>query len=277
MKHLMEAAVIDGMRDYLKRPEVYYALAMQDYNADRGSSTRSKEEIEKQVRQASKERAHYDEQATEFGLTQCQREIARKKSEQLERRLAELNAELRRASAVVPLPSESASPPRSGELLAILDRLKTFEEKREFVEAAIQRVLADGRQVKVTGTFDVQAVANKGTKGGIYSMADLAAYLGQDGTRNEGLEVKKVDEGSGDLDEATRNADHQGIERGDIEGPKAEGEREGGKDEEAQAGTGIGAGGHCSEAALRRGDRRGPGARSTGPHRGLPWQRRSPR
>ena len=108
MKHLMEAAVIDGMRDYLKRPEVYYALAMQDYNADRGSSTRSKEEIEKQVRQASKERAHYDEQATEFGLTQCQREIARKKSEQLERRLAELNAELRRASAVVPLPSESA-------------------------------------------------------------------------------------------------------------------------------------------------------------------------
>jgi DNA invertase Pin-like site-specific DNA recombinase len=175
----MESAVLNGMRAYLKRPDVHYALAVQDYNASRGSSMRGRADIEKQVREANKQQAHYDEQATEFGLSQRQREIARKKSQQLELQLAELNAELRQLS-VVPLPSECAIVAAFGQMLAILDRIVTFAEKREFVEATIQRILTDGRQVKVTGTLDVQAVENKGTNGGIYSIQNLdAGFRGQ--------------------------------------------------------------------------------------------------
>ena len=110
------------------------------------------------------------------------------------------------------------------------------------MEAAIQRVLADGRQVKVTGTFDVQA-CKQGDKGWDLFNGGPCRVSGSGRNPKRGLGGEKVDEGSGDLDEATRNADHQGIERGDIEGPKAEGEREGGKDEEAQAGPGLGQGG----------------------------------
>jgi hypothetical protein len=147
----MEDAVLDGMRRYLKQPDVHYALALQNYNASRGSSMRSGEEIERQVRALAKEQAHYDEQATAYGLSPRQREIAKKKSEQLELRIAELNAELRQLS-VVPLPSQSGIVAAFGEMLAILDRITTFDERREFIEATIQRVLTDGRQVKVTAT-----------------------------------------------------------------------------------------------------------------------------
>jgi len=175
-QHRMESAVLDGMRAYLKQPDVYYALALQDYNANRGSSMRNQADIEKQVREANKQQVHYDEQATEFGLSPRQREIARKKSQQLELRLAELNSELRQLS-VVTLPSESGIIAAFGQMLAILDRIVTFGEKREFIEATLQRVLTDGRQVKVTGTLDVQAVANKGSKGGIYSIQNLDTLL----------------------------------------------------------------------------------------------------
>jgi DNA invertase Pin-like site-specific DNA recombinase len=172
-QHRIESGVFEGMRAYLRRPDVYYSLALQDYNARRGSSQRGREEIEKLVKQASKEQAHYDEQATEFGLSPRQREIARTKSQQLELRLAELKAELRQLSSVVPLPSQAGIVAAFGQMLAILDRIVTFAEKREFIEATMQRVLTDGRRVKVTGTLDVQAVANKGSKGGIYSIQNL--------------------------------------------------------------------------------------------------------
>jgi len=138
---------------------------------------RNQADIEKQVREANKQQVHYDEQATEFGLSPRQREIARKKSQQLELRLAELNSELRQLS-VVTLPSESGIIAAFGQMLAILDRIVTFGEKREFIEATLQRVLTDGRQVKVTGTLDVQAVANKGSKGGIYSIQNLDSLFG---------------------------------------------------------------------------------------------------
>src|SRR5262249_30852520 len=110
---------------------------------------------------------------TEFDLSPRQREIARKKSQQLELRLAELKAELRQLSSVVPLPSQAGIVAAFGQMLAILDRIVTFAEKREFIEATVQRALTDGRRVKVTGTLDVQAVANKGSKGGIYSIRNL--------------------------------------------------------------------------------------------------------
>src|SRR5262249_36094191 len=149
------------------RPDVHYALALQDYNASRGSSMRNQVDIEKQVRALAKEQAHYDEQATAYGLSPRQREIARKKSQQLELRMAELNAELRQLSAF-PLPSESGIAAAFGQTLALLDQIATFQEKRRFVELTIERILTDGRQVKVTGTLDVQAMENKGSKGGIY-------------------------------------------------------------------------------------------------------------
>lgn len=170
----MESAVLDGMRAYLKRPDVHYSLAMQDYNAGRGPSKRSHGGIEKQVRALAKEQAHYDEQATAFKLTAKQREIARKKSQQLVMQIAELNAELRQ-SAVVTLPSESGIVAAFGQILDILDRIVTFQEKRAFVEATIQRIQTDGRQVKVRGALDVQALGNQAHKRGTYSIQQLDA------------------------------------------------------------------------------------------------------
>lgn len=170
----MESAVLDGMRSYLKRPEVHYAVAIENYNANRGSSKRSREEIEKEVRGLAKEQAHYDEQATAYGLSPKQREIAKRKAEQLDRKTAELNAELRQLS-VEPLPSQSGVAAAFGQILAILDRMATFDEKREFVEATIDRIVTDGMQVKITGAFDVRAIENKGSKGAIYPIRRQAA------------------------------------------------------------------------------------------------------
>ncbi len=172
----MESAVIDGMKNYLRQPDVHYALAMADYNASRGSSVRSHGDIEKQVRALAKEQAHYDEQATAFRLTAKQREIARKKSRDLDLKIAELNAELRQ-SAVVTLPSESGIVAAFGQILAILDEMETFAEKRKFVEATIQRVDTDGRQVKVRGSFDLQALGNQTLKRGTYTIRQFDAGL----------------------------------------------------------------------------------------------------
>ena len=172
----MEDAVLGGMRDYLKQPQVHYALAVADYNASRGSSMRNRADIEKQARALAREQAHYDEQATAYGLSPRQREIAKKKSHELELRIAEVNAELRQLS-VTPLPSEAGIVAAFGQMLAILDRVVTFEETREFVEATIGRILTDGRQVKVSGMFDVEAIANKGSGSGIYSIRHLDAGL----------------------------------------------------------------------------------------------------
>jgi hypothetical protein len=74
------------MRAYLKQPEVQYALALRDYNASRGDAFHSRADIEKQVRKLG------NEQATAFGLTARQREIARRKSEKLEMEIAQLKA-----------------------------------------------------------------------------------------------------------------------------------------------------------------------------------------
>jgi hypothetical protein len=173
----METAVIDGMKDYLRRPDVHYALAMADYNASRGSSAQSPKAMEKQVRELAREKAHYDEQATAFELTPRQREIAKKKAHDLDLKLAELNAELRQA-AVVMLPSKSGIVAAFGQILAILDEIETFAEKRKFIEATVQRIATDGHQVKVTGVFDVQALANQTGKGGTYTIRHLYARFG---------------------------------------------------------------------------------------------------
>lgn len=172
----MDSAVLNGMRNYLKQPEVHYALALQDYNASRGSEARSKADIEKEVRGLVKEQAHYDKEAMAFRNSPRQREIARKESQQVELRIAELNAELRQLS-IIPLPCESGIVAAFGQILELLDEIATFEEKRKFVEATIQRVLTDGRQVRVTGTLDVQAVANKWTKPLTYSIRHLDTGL----------------------------------------------------------------------------------------------------
>ena len=171
----MESAVIDGMKSYLKRPDAHYALAMEDYNASRGPK-RAHGEIEKQVRALTKEHAHYDEQATEFKLTPRQREIAKKKSRDLELQIAELNAEVRQSSVVM-LPSESGIVAAFAQILDILDRMVTFAEKREFVEATISRIQTDGRQVKVRGAFDVQLLGNQAHKRGTYTIEHLDARL----------------------------------------------------------------------------------------------------
>lgn len=175
----MESAVLDGMRAFLKQPEVQYALAMRDYNA-KGDATRNRGDIEKQVKKLGKEQAHYDEQATEFGLTAKQREIARKKSEKLEREIAQLNADLRRMS-VMPLPSKPGIVAAFGQTLAILDRLKTFAEKREFIKATVERITTDGQRVNITGAFDLAAIENKGGKAGIYSIKQQAAGFNKSG------------------------------------------------------------------------------------------------
>jgi DNA invertase Pin-like site-specific DNA recombinase len=173
----MDAAVIDGMRAYLKQPEVQYALALRDYNASRGDAFHSRDEIDKKLKQLGREQAHYDEQATVFGLTPRQREIARRKSEKLEMEIAQLKAEVRKMS-VMPLPSKPGMVAAFGQMLSILDRLKTFAEKREFIEATVERITTDGQRVNVTGAFDVAAIENKGGKGGIYSIGNLGSGLG---------------------------------------------------------------------------------------------------
>ena len=172
----MEAAVLNGMRAYLRRPEVCYALALEDYNLSRGSSKRDRPELEKQVKETARRQMHYDEQVTAFDLTQRQREIAKKKSQELELKLAELNAELRQ-TAVVPLPSRPAIAAAFAQTLDLLDRIETFEEKRRFVELTVQKILTDGRRVKVTGTLDVETAANTASGNGSYSMSHLDAPL----------------------------------------------------------------------------------------------------
>jgi DNA invertase Pin-like site-specific DNA recombinase len=182
----LEHAVLDGMRSYLKQPEVHYALAWQDYNANRGSSAQSRDQIEKQVKELSKQQVHYDEQATEYDLSPRQRDIARKKSKQLELKLAEVNAELRQLS-VISLPSRSGIAMAFTQTLDLLDQMKTFQEKRRFVELTVQRILTDGHQVKVTGALDVRAIENKGLKGVIYSNRNLNSIFGDQNIR--GLQV----------------------------------------------------------------------------------------
>jgi DNA invertase Pin-like site-specific DNA recombinase len=177
MQHFIEPAVIDGIREYLRRPEGHYALALADYNNSRGSAARDQRDIEKQVKQAAKEQEHYDEQATLITLTPRQREIARKKAHQAELKFAELNAELRQARTLVPLPSKAGIVAAFGQVLAIVDRMKTFDERRAFIEATVGRILTDGRKVEVTGAFDVEAIQNAGSDGGTYPIKRFTTGL----------------------------------------------------------------------------------------------------
>ena len=160
------------------------------YTASRGDAFHSRDDIEKQVKKLGKEQAHYDEQATAFGLTPRQREIARKKSEKLEMEMAQLNADLRKMS-VIPLPSKPGMVAAFAATLAILDRMKTFAEKREFIEATVERITTNGHQVNVTGAFDIAAIENKGGKGGIYSIRNLNARLRYQNVR--GFQVSMSD------------------------------------------------------------------------------------
>jgi hypothetical protein len=72
--------------------------------------------------------------------------------------------------SVMPLPSKPGMVAAFAVTLSILDRLKTFAEKREFIEATVERITTDGQRVKVTGAFDVAAIEHKGGNSGIYSI-----------------------------------------------------------------------------------------------------------
>lgn len=173
----LEAAFFDGMLSYLRRPEAHYSLALADYNANHTPSTRSRDGIEKEVRELVKKQAHYDEQATEYDLTNNQRRGAKQKSHALEMQIAELRAEQRRLSVLKMPPSQAAITAAFAETLTLLGQMATFEEKRRFVELTVGRIETDGRQVNVTGTFDVAALANTAGNEGSYSMAHLDSPL----------------------------------------------------------------------------------------------------
>jgi DNA invertase Pin-like site-specific DNA recombinase len=158
----LETTVIDAMRRYLRQPEVAHAMALQEHEAVHGTAAKQRRsDVEKRLAALRHEQAHLDEQALRADLPKRTRDLAEKRLKELEVEEMDLKAELRQQSVTV-LPSRSAIVTAFGELLAELDHLETFEDRREFLESTVSRIETDGETVTITGTITTQSAGAHG-------------------------------------------------------------------------------------------------------------------
>lgn len=147
----LEAIVLDAMKDYLRRPEVAYAMAIEDYESQYGvAAKKRRSESEKHIAEIQHEQAYLDRQVLRSNLPKRTRDLAEKRLHELEIEELNIKAELRQTRLSI-VPSKEAIIGSFRQLLQELDHLETFEDKREFLEATVSRIETDGHTVKIIG------------------------------------------------------------------------------------------------------------------------------
>jgi DNA invertase Pin-like site-specific DNA recombinase len=148
----LEGLVIEAIKDYLRQPEVAHAAAMQAYREEHGADANERRADSEANLESLKEQQEY------YGtilLNPAMKKLHAKANTRfadLEIQIQDLERELRRAPVSM-IYSEASIVEAFSAKLADLEEIETFEEKREFFEATVQRIDMTGEEAIITGTI----------------------------------------------------------------------------------------------------------------------------
>jgi site-specific DNA recombinase len=148
----LEGIVIDAMKNHLRRPEVAHATALQAYRAEHGSdASQRREEAEADLRSLREQQKHFGTILLNASLTKLHG-TANSRFADLEMKIQELEQKLRRAP-ITQMFSEGALVAAFERKLEVLDKIKTFEDKREFLQSTVERIDITQEEVVIQGSI----------------------------------------------------------------------------------------------------------------------------
>jgi DNA invertase Pin-like site-specific DNA recombinase len=154
----LEALVMEALKDHLRQPEVAHAAAMQAYRAEHGKdATQQRADAEGRLAALREEQKHNDSIILNPALKRLHGRATARFSE-LEIQIQDLERDLRRAPVTM-MYSEASIVEAFRRWLADLEEIETFEEKREFFEATLQRVDMAGKHDKIEEVVLTGAIA----------------------------------------------------------------------------------------------------------------------
>ena len=175
----LEGIVTEALKDHLRQPDVAHAAAMQAYREEHGKDS------EQRRAEAEATLAALREQQKHFGtilLNPVMKKLHAQASTQfaaLEIQIQDLERELRRAPVSM-MYSEASIVSAFQQKLKMLDKIETFEDKREFFQATVQRIDVTPEEVIITGAIALpQAAADGGRnwKGGLAGDSNFAPSI----------------------------------------------------------------------------------------------------
>ena len=161
----LEQIVIDALKRHLRQPEVAHAAAMQAYRAEHGSdASQRRANAESALAELRAQQEHFGN----ILLNPVMKKLHAKANARfadLEIQIQQAEQELRRAPVSM-IYSEASLVAAFQQKLRALDNLKTFEDKREFLQSTVQRIEMTGEEVVITGTIALpqEAVGTGGAK-----------------------------------------------------------------------------------------------------------------
>jgi hypothetical protein len=139
---LMDTLVLDGVRDRLRNPDLAYRLA-KEYHAETTRSDNPQGKSLESRRASLKARYKRAEDILFSDLPQATRDRAAGELRAIEQERMALEVEARESAAVALAPQDRITD-TCRQMRKGLDGLKTFEEKREFIERTVDRIETDG-------------------------------------------------------------------------------------------------------------------------------------
>jgi DNA invertase Pin-like site-specific DNA recombinase len=150
----LERSVMAAIKEYLGRPEVAYAAAMQAYEEERGTCSKGRRETMEANLAKLREQQEY------FGdiiLNPAQKKLHAKANARfadLEVQIEALERDLRRTPLAV-VHSKKGLVESFTQKLQLLDTIDSFEDRREFFEDTVQRIDFDGEEAVITGKIQI--------------------------------------------------------------------------------------------------------------------------
>ena len=176
----LEGIVINAVKDYLRQPAVAHAAALQANREEHGGDANQRRAASEANLQALREQQEH------FGsilLNPVMKKLHARANTQfaaLEIQIQDLERELRRAPVSM-IYSEASIVAAFQQKLKALDKLSTFEDKREFFQATVQRIDMTGQEVVIAGTIALpqEAVGGGGQnwKSGLDGASNFAASI----------------------------------------------------------------------------------------------------
>jgi DNA invertase Pin-like site-specific DNA recombinase len=158
----LEAIVIGALKDHLRQPEVAHAAAMQAYRQEYGKDAKQlRADSEAKLAKFKEEQEYYGTIILNPAMTKLHAK-ANTRFAELEIAIQDLERELRRAPDSM-IYWEASIVAAFGQKLKALEQIRTFEDKREFFEATLQRIDMTGEEVVISGTI---AIPQKAINGG---------------------------------------------------------------------------------------------------------------
>jgi site-specific DNA recombinase len=157
----LDAVVLRAMGEYLQQPRVAFQVAQQAYEEEHGSAARLKRADDaKRLDGLKGEQSHFEGILMNPALKKLHAKATTRFSE-LEIEICELERELRRTPVTVMYSADQIAREFRAKLKA-LDAMETFEEKREFLESTVERIMVQNGEITISGTI---ALPNEATGG----------------------------------------------------------------------------------------------------------------